>query len=394
MAKKSNFDYKDLTKSQQSCLSLIESLGIYELRALARVFGDSAPTTIKRNDHINFVMNKILAGDDLQPLPLRQGRPYKELSNINGILAELSSITGKDYSIKSAGDDKPHVNKVVQFKQVDVEIYRKKINPIRVSGVLCDKSEKEMFLQNQSGERKSVLVKKSNYPTLQPYDFITGTAVEMNANKEYILDTLDSVNFENAKTYQRKTVELQPTLPEKRFAFGQTSLLLGGRYMLNTPKFAENPTTKNLVSKLKSNGIVTIGLFPNVMPEEETLLKQLGFDNVFALPYEDNPYQINETLNIFVEHIKHLQQCGFSLAVFVEDFVSIANIVDFAFKNNSKTSMGHTEASNTLVKKVVMLAKADKSGHNTTLFTTVDDVDKIDPLFVSAVYKVCNKVEL
>ena len=61
MAKKPGYSFENLTKEQQSCLSLIESLGIYELRALARVFGDNSPTTLKRDDHIKIVMNKIIS---------------------------------------------------------------------------------------------------------------------------------------------------------------------------------------------------------------------------------------------------------------------------------------------------------------------------------------------
>ena len=75
------YDYKNLTKQQQDCLGVIESLGIYELRALARVFGDNSPTTLKRNDHIKIVMDKIISGEDLKPIPLRQGRPYLLVSS-------------------------------------------------------------------------------------------------------------------------------------------------------------------------------------------------------------------------------------------------------------------------------------------------------------------------
>ena len=80
MTKKSGYNFNNLTKTQQNCLSLIESLGIYELRALARIFGGNSPTTMKRNDHIQTIMEKIISGDDIRPIPLRQGRPYKEES--------------------------------------------------------------------------------------------------------------------------------------------------------------------------------------------------------------------------------------------------------------------------------------------------------------------------
>ena len=86
MTKAPSFDKKCLNETQQQCLDVIESLGIYELRALARVFGDSSPTTLKRADHIKIIMEKIISGEKLRPIPLRQGRPFKELSNIEGIL--------------------------------------------------------------------------------------------------------------------------------------------------------------------------------------------------------------------------------------------------------------------------------------------------------------------
>ena len=98
---KKNDEFKNLDKRQKDCLALIESLGIYELRALARIFGDNSPTTLKRDDHIKIIMEKIISGEDLRPIPLRQGRPYKELSNIEGILNELSMVAGKDYTMKS-----------------------------------------------------------------------------------------------------------------------------------------------------------------------------------------------------------------------------------------------------------------------------------------------------
>ena len=68
--------YDNLTRAQERSFNLIQSLGIYELRAIARVFGDNSPTTSKRDDHIKFIMDKIINGEELQPIPLRQGRPY------------------------------------------------------------------------------------------------------------------------------------------------------------------------------------------------------------------------------------------------------------------------------------------------------------------------------
>ena len=82
---KQQVTYEGLTPAQQKSLNLIQSVGIYELRALARVFGEPSPTTLRRNEQIKSIMDVIISGEDLKPIPLRQGRPYKELSSSDGI---------------------------------------------------------------------------------------------------------------------------------------------------------------------------------------------------------------------------------------------------------------------------------------------------------------------
>lgn len=202
MAKKPIYDYESLTKSQQQCLNLIETLGIYELRALARVFGDAAPTTIKRDDHIRIVMDKIISGEDLKPIPLRQGRPYKELSNIQGILAELSQISGKDYAATTNPLGSQSINRaVVTFNQVQQNIVQQNLHPIQCRGVLRAKNNRELYFLDLESN-KNILIKADAFPFLQADDFVSGTAVVMNDQNEYILSSASFVNFENVHTYQ------------------------------------------------------------------------------------------------------------------------------------------------------------------------------------------------
>ena len=247
MAKKTSYDLKNLTQVQRDCLGLIESLGIYELRALARVFGDNAPTTLKRNDHINIVMQKIISGEELQPIPLRQGRPYKELSNIEGILNKLSNLTGKDYTTKSLQlrTDTPH-QKVVVFRQLQQEIVDKKMFPLEVRGVLRKKDDSNdlYFISQDNG--KYVLVKEGT--TLKPYDYITGTAVIMNEDREYLLDSIKSINFQPYSSYHEIEDEYDSALPEKTVTFEGKDLLLGTRYLVEN-KFLDNEAKiKDLVA--------------------------------------------------------------------------------------------------------------------------------------------------
>lgn len=391
MAKKSDFEFKNLTKIQKDCLGLIESLGIYELRALARVFGDNAPTTLKRNDHIKIVMNKIISGEDLEPIPLRQGRPYKELSNIEGILTELSNLTGKDYSMKPVQiRTSAPLQKVVVFRQLEQEIVDKKMFPIEVRGVLCTKDDSdELYLVNQDNG-KHVLVKKDEH--LKPFDYITGTAVIMNEDKEYVLDTVKSINYQTVSTYHEIIDEYHSAVPEKTLQIDGQNILLGSRYLIKDKLLENEDKIKNLVKTLRNNGVVTLALAANVMYENFLSIKALGFNNAFLLKYDEKPSVLCETFMMFIEHVNRIQNLGMKVAIFVEDLSTFANAIDFAGKTNGRTLMGHNETTVELIKKFVMLAKAGVNSKHTTLFATYDESDMFDQLFTSAVYKVSKKL--
>lgn len=394
MSNKNTYQFDNLTKAQQDCLALIDTLGIYELRALARVFGDNSPTTLKRNDHISIIMNKIIAGDDLKPIPLRQGRPYKELSNIEGILAELSQITGKEYSLNAVSTRSASSPKTVTFRQMEENIIKQKLNPVEIKGVLWDRNDKEFYIHTP--DDKLVLVRKDVDSRLKVYDYVVGTAIMMNNNNEYILDSISSINYQDAKSY---TDNFEPyakdIIPTQKLDFEGKQILLGSRYAVKISNFIEDlDKTKNLVKCLKNQGIITVGIIPNVMPEQELTVQEIGFDKVFSISYNRKAALVNEIFSLFMHHIDRLQQLGKNIAIFVEDVVTLTNAIDYTFKNNPKSLMGHTEIAVETVKKLMMLAKASADGKSTTLFVTFDQPDMFDQMYISSVYKVSKKIDL
>ncbi len=386
---KQQITYDGLTSAQQKSLNLIQSVGIYELRALARVFGEPSPTTLRRNEQIKYIMDVIISGKDLKPIPLRQGRPYKELSNIEPILEELSEITGKDYTLKKNQEKTARTyGKVFTFKQVEQKTVEQKLFPIKVKGVVLTNPDKSLYLLNDNN--LPVLVK--NFDKVNEFDYIAGSAVIMNESHEYILDNIETINFVDYKDYAPKSVEFTPTLPSSSVKVGKTEIKLGSRYVLNQPKLTE-PNLKTLLSVLKKNRIVTIALASNVLYEDSIALSNMGFDNIFLLKYDDEPKTYDDKMNMFIANIKRLQQVGTNMAIFVQDIVTIAHTLDANYKNSPKTYFNHTEETASTIKEIVMLAKCNVE-NTSTLFITNEESDNLDALYSTCINKVSNKIQL
>ncbi len=389
MAKKSLYNFDDITPVQQECLTLIESLGIYELRALARVFGDNSPTTLKRDEHIVFIMGKIISGEELRPLPLRQGRPYKELSNIEGILVQLSQITGKDYSLKTRQNTNYVAPNVVVFRQIVEDIVEQRLFPIEVCGILKERNENEFyFISNTNGKR--ILVRKDLDFRLQPYDFVVGTAVVMNEEKEYMLDSVQYINYKSASSYQNQEDNYLLTLPKQKLKLKDGEIVLGGRYLLNEKIAEQGSLLSQNLRIFNENKIVTFALVPNVFYEDRLSIDAIGFNNSILISYDEKPSEIFEKVSLLLQHINRLQQLGFSVVLYVEDLITIANAIDFLSKN-SKELMGHSETAVEIIKQIVMLAKAAEKDKSTTIIASFNEADMADSLFVSSVFKVFKK---
>ena len=381
MTKNVDYDYEKLTKEQKECLSLVESLGIYELRALARVFGGNAPTTLKRNDHIHIVMDKIISGEELRPLPLKQGRPYKELSNLNGILQQLSQITGKNYSV-TAGQN-VQTKKNITFRQIEQDVFAQKLFPIKAKGFLLQNNKDEYFFFNQYNG-KYVLVDKKVFNKIDQFDFVEGTAVVMNSEKEYYLTELKSINFQSYDKYKGKGVSASAN----SFSFDGSTLPLGKKYKFeNVSKLVdEAEKLSTLVKELHKTKVSTLAIVPNVAEDEVMSLQLVGFDNLIYSTVSDTAEDLYQNLAFAIDYVRHQQELGGSVAVFVQDYVTLTNMVDYCFSANAKIFMNHTNNVAELVKELGSIALS-KANQTVTFFTTFDNSDLFDPLYVSFVYK-------
>ena len=380
--------YKKLTNKQKECLAVVESLGIYELRALSRVFGNNSPTTLKRNQHIKLIMDKIVSEEEVRPLPLRQGRPYKELNNLEAILNQLSEITGVSYAVKAAKTSQN--KKSITFKQVEKDIFSKHLSPVKAKGIVLQNIEGKYYFQNQNNG-VNILVDEKYYSKLSEYDFVEGKAVVMNSDKEYMMTEISSLNFVPFAKYTGQG----PKSTAKSVVSNGKTFTLGKKYRFdNTTRFTEKKDEiKPLVDALKNAKVSTLAIIPNVAEEELMSVQLLGFDSLVAFSVTEQPESIYEMIVYAVDYVRHQKEIGSSVAIFVQDPVTLANMVDYCFKTNLKVFMNHTENVAEIVREFSTIVENCKN-QTITSFSTCDSVDVLDPLYVSLIYKNYKPIKL
>ena len=387
--------YEKLTKAQEESLTLIQSLGIYELRALARVFGDTSPTTSKRNDHIKIVMDKIISGENIKPIPLRQGRPYKELSNIESILEELSAINGKNYTLKNNRLNQQKPSNVISFKDICfkqniMEDLKSVRSSILAKGIVLKNDEGNLYIINEDNNLPALILNEDKN-NIEKYDFITGSAKLIDENKNvYVMTEIDTINFEPKSSYTPSFIDASLILPKETLNIFNTDVKLGGRYVLEQSKFDNINELKLAVNKLKENDVICLALVANAMFEDKILLNSVEFNNVFTINYDATPQNYADKVDELINLVTKLHGQGKSVAVFVKDILTIAHTLD---ANNKEITnyFNHSDKTVETIKELVMLAKACEK-FSTTLFVTYDEREIFDPLYSSIIYKVSKKI--
>ena len=229
-----------------------------------------------------------------------------------------------------------------------------------------------------------MFVDKKVFNKIDQFDLVEGTAVVMNSEKEYYLTELDSINFCSYDKYKGKSVSSSAN----SVLFNGEALPLGKKYKFeNISKFVDYADKiAALVKELRNSKISTLAIVPNVSEEDILSLQLVGFDNLIYSSVSDTPEDLYQNLAFAIDYVKHQQELGGSVAVFVQDYVTLANMVDYCFSGNAKIFMNHTNSVAELVKEIssVTLSKANQT---VTFFTTFDNSDLFDPLYISFVYK-------
>ena len=98
-------------RDEQQREVLVQRLGVFELRALAREIGIPSPTTKKRDELVAMIMQSFEKGVSQEAKVQKRGRPYKKLNSLDEIIGSVIDDNKSEMNYESvialAQEEKP-----------------------------------------------------------------------------------------------------------------------------------------------------------------------------------------------------------------------------------------------------------------------------------------------
>ena len=348
----------------QKKIEIVKSLGIYELRGLARVLGIKSPTTKVRETLIENILVTLVKGKPSEPQMSRKGRPFKKLAHLDNIVSMIANQPVVEVNYET----------VSEFNQ-ELPIFSYKGEKLlKVSGVLRHGKVSSYFVDLKKGYHVFVPQDLMNLKKLTTGDFIEGVAFKINDNQQYYIKELTKANGTLFKDYSlMENQDNDQVLPSEFLHWEKFKILKGGRniFVSDDPLYIDN-SLKTILSCMENEDSVNIFLGLNLCFEDEIFISSkniITFSSKYLSSAEDGFNRVLDVINM----ISRLASQGKNIILIVYDITLILSVIDQKFDVDDKSSI----QSRILLKKLISLAEAKRDGSSTTLIATIrkDDTD-------------------
>ena len=370
---------------------IILSLGVYELRGLARVLGVKSPTTKKREDLVSQILNILETNSEISLAEIeKRGRPFKALTSVQNIIDVIST---------QPVDEVESLSKFSTFEEITV--FNQEMPPITLqssdifpSAGVFRKGRTFGYFVDSTCQR--IVYISPEY--VQRYNLVTGdfldcAVFEINNSNNCYIKKINKVNGLVAEEYfPTEFNEYSQTLPKQR-DFDGKQILMGGKNVLIT----QNPLYLNkdinqVLDNFESDRKVFLGV--NACFEDKSLITNKGEYFLFTSNYEDkisSGYdRIIDAIN-FVERMKKLNE---SVLLVVSDFANVLNVLDTYFHDEELPIVfGHKDKTVVVAKKLISLAMSKTNNRDATSIIVCNKIDLEDQFIKNELVKISNIIE-
>jgi len=370
---------------------VILSLGVYELRGLARVLGVKSPTTKKREELISLILEIIENNEDFTfPNNAKRGRPFKTLSSVQNILdviatgSESEEVFTQSFSTYEDLTVFDQEMPVITMQSSDIFPCTGVLRKGKTFGYFVDSSKQRLVYISQDQIAKY---------ELETGDFLDCAVFEINNGTKCFVKKINRINGVIAEEYRpliyRDYVQTLPTsieIENKIVSNGGRNVLI-----LKNPLFM-NAYLENLLSYFSKSKVVFLGI--NICYEDKLFVTKnrniFSFTSDYSSRISDGYDRIIDAIN-FVGRMSETNEDVFFL---VNDFASVLNCLDAYFQNDERQSIyGHKEKTIIIAKKLISLAKAKSNNRNVTNMLICFKDDAENEFIKNELIKISNILE-
>ncbi|MBQ8792170.1 MAG: hypothetical protein IJZ62_00930 [Clostridia bacterium] len=365
-------------RDEQQREVLVQRLGVFELRALAREIGIPSPTTKKRDELVAMIMQSFEKGVSQEAKVQKRGRPYKKLNSLDEIIGSVIDDNKSEMNYESvialAQEEKP-----VAIMQGEIT---------RLEGI-CRVSDKNVTLHTLIGNDVVFVSDIYGIEKLENGDLVEVTAQRINENSYKAL-SISLINGQSAVSFQRKEYPLgEEVISGRTITCGNRKIVDGRRNAcLLKEDLYENDELKQLKDFCDKNNIKLVIVGTNTSFENQIMFKGLNVKYNFTTPYDSNA-RVN--LNKTIDGLNFADNClknGEDVMLIVADLGGLLLGLD---ENFDKESDKHSKETEIITKKMLSLAGAFDSGKSLTLVMYYSDVDSADKFITYDLLRVCKK---
>lgn len=372
------------SKGEKQKEFMVRELGVFELRGLARELGIASPTTKKRDELIDLILNILKNGESIEHAGKRKGRPYKKLSSIEEIVNSMTSENAKN-------SDTFEYESLLTFAQELPSFgdYNNSENGI-FDGII--RSGDGYFTFYDRNLNKWVYIKSDieNYEKLISGDKVKVEAVGLCSDNQYEATKIISIDDVPADKYVPRIIEKgEEIICNDAFDFAGGSAKIGRRNAYEKEEdIYENDNFNNLVKYCKQNDLKLIVLGLNTSFENQIVFKNEQYIENFTTVYGT---KCMENFNVVIDAINYCQRLlnsGEKVVLFITDIIDVLRNVNECFAKDNKD---YTEQSLVIVRKLLTLGRAYKST-NCTLIICYNSLDINDKFLINEVLKISKKI--
>lgn len=382
---------KEMNELQQREI-LVHSLGVFELRALARELGIASPTTKKREELISLIFDILKDGTQIKIKAHKRGRPFKKLSSVDAIVSSVQNTPKQEEATISG---------VVSFMQEEDSLNSFCGNTAILEGYVRIAKDGRFCIFDIDAWASAYIPEDIDGAELLKLGAKVKVSASMNTNKNHY-DATAVLEVEGVKVEDAIDTEIdmgEEVIGYNDIKFGNFTAKEGRRNVYSfEEELFEDDKFKNLVNFCDKNNYQLKVLSIDTPYENQILFKSLDIPDTFISNYGDNDGEgINKVVDV-ANHAKYQTELGKKVIVFVPDIITALRKVDeFIIKTHAEKQPlifqnGRSEYAIAVMQNLLTTAKAYSNGYSTTLIMGYNKIDENDQFLTTDILKISKKL--